>query len=87
MTRYTYKSLDADLTELNKSLDKLGAEFRPQIGSAYNRTHINLATPEQMARHCCHRQLYSGTPRECLAKAEAYALQCFITANSPQPLN
>lgn len=72
MSRYTYKNLKSDVAELNAKLEKLNHEFRFDVGSSYNRTTIDLATPEQLARHCCDRLLDCGTPRECLAACHAY---------------
>jgi len=72
MKRYTGKCLEADVAELNKTLESLGADMRFDVGYRYNYTAIDLATPSQLARHCCHRNLETGTPRACLAACNAY---------------
>ena len=77
VTRYTVKKLEMDCIGLNASLDKFGAKYRLVVGQSYNRTQIDLATPEQMKRHCCYAQLVSGTPRECRDAAALYVLRAF----------
>lgn len=72
MKRYTHKSLAADLEILNAKLAEKGHEYRFMIGARYNYSAVDLATPEQLARHCCQRNLALGTPRECLAECHAY---------------
>lgn len=72
MSRYTGKSLEKDVQEINAKLEKLNSPLRCVVGYRYNYTAIDLATPEQMARHCCQRNLETGTPRECLAAANAF---------------
>ena len=74
MKRYTGKCLERDVVELNKQLAAMGAELRFDVGYRYNYTAIDLATPEQLERHCCQRMLTSGTPRECLAACHAYVV-------------
>lgn len=73
-TRYTEKSLVADLAALNTRLESSGAEYRFSHGGSYGRQDVDLATPEQLARRCCQRRLVSGTPRECIAAAREYVL-------------
>jgi hypothetical protein len=65
-TRYTWKSLEKDIEKLNKQLEERGNKYRLVVGYRYNYTAIDLATPEQLARHCISRTLECGTPRECL---------------------
>ena len=76
MNRYTGKSLEADIAAINETLAKLNAEYRLEVGYRYNYTAVDLATPEQLARHCCQRNLETGTPRQCLAAANAYLVSC-----------
>lgn len=72
MKRYTGKSLEADLIGMNETLARVGDPYRFVIGYRYNYTAIDLATPENAARHCTNRNLQCGTPRECLASCQAY---------------
>jgi hypothetical protein len=71
-TRYTGKSLEKDVEQFNKQLAERSDRFRFAVGYRYNYTAIDLATPEQLARHCCHRNLETGTPRECLNACYKY---------------
>lgn len=71
-TRYTGKSLEADVVRFNQQLEARGDAFRFSVGYRYNYTAIDLATPEQLKRHCCHRMLIGGTPRECLNACYQY---------------
>jgi hypothetical protein len=64
--RYTAKSLEADLPGLNETLGRLKVGLQFVIGGRNGYTAIDLATPDQAARHCCQRMLVGGTPRECL---------------------
>lgn len=73
-SRYTHKSLEVDAEKLNEQLAAIGAEMRFSVGHRYGYSAIDLATPEQLARHCCHRMLIGGTPRECLAACNAYVV-------------
>lgn len=75
MNRYTYKALEAELPKLNETLARIGDPLRFVIGSRYNYTAIDLATPEQLENHCCQRMLDSGTPRECLSACHRYIAQ------------
>jgi len=70
--RYTIKSLRADIDEMNEVLEEYGSEYTFTIGQAYGCTQLNSATTEQAARHCIHRQLESGSPRECKETADRY---------------
>jgi len=70
--RYTAKELESDIAEINRRLERLGHAMRLGVGYAYNRTELDLCTPEQLQRHCRQRLLDCGTPRECLAAAKAY---------------
>ena len=72
MKRYTHKNLTADVGILNAKLAEKGHEMRFMVGSRYNYSAIDLATVEQLARHCCQRMLIGGTPRECLAACHEY---------------
>ncbi len=74
MKRYTHKCLEADAAELNKQLEAMGAALRFDIGSRYNYSAVDLATPEQLAVHSCQRNLECGTPRECLAACYRYVV-------------
>ena len=71
-TRYTGKSLEADCVRFNEQLAERGDAYRFDVGYRYNYTAVDLATPEQLARHCCQRNLETGTPRECLAACYRY---------------
>lgn len=73
-SRYTYKSLESDIAFLNQRLESAGADMRLVIGSSYNMTTVDLATPEQAARHFCQRRLTAGTPRECLSDCQTYVI-------------
>ena len=70
--RYTGKKLELDVVRLNQKLADLGHEFRFIVGYRYGCTVIDLATPGQIDRHCCHSMLFRGTPRGCLAECHAY---------------
>ena len=72
--KYTHKSLCADILSLNAKLEKAGHAMRLLDGRRYGYSAIDLATEEQSKRHCCQRMLCGGTPRECLAEAQAYVL-------------
>lgn len=74
-TRYTESMLRADLGRLNATLAKHNHQFRLDWGHSYNRNTVDLATPEQVAKHCCHTRLTAGTARECLAASNAYVLR------------
>ena len=80
--KYTHKSLCADLLALNAKLEKAGHDMRLVDGHRYGYSAVDLATKEQVERHCCQRMLCGGTPRECLAEAQAYVLQA---ASPAQP--
>jgi hypothetical protein len=71
-TRYTHKALEADIIPLNEKLARWGHELRFVVERRNGYVAIDLATPEQMARHCCQRMLIGGTARECLTECEAY---------------
>ena len=73
--KYTHKSLCADLLALNAKLEKAGHELRLVAGRRYGYSALDLATEDQVKRHCTHRMLCGGTPRECLAEAQAYVLE------------
>ena len=73
--RYTHKSLCADLLALNAKLEKAGHAMRLVDGRRYGYSAVDLATEEQVKRYCTQRMLCGGTPRECLAEAQAYVLQ------------
>ncbi len=72
MKRYTHKALESDVETLNAKLAEKGHPMRFMVGTRYGYSAIDLATVEQLARHCCQRNLDSGTPRECLAACHAY---------------
>ena len=72
MKRYTGKALEADIAILNNKLEALNSDMRFDVGYRYNYTAIDLCTTEQLARHCCERNLETGTPRECLHAARLY---------------
>lgn len=72
MKRYSHKALIADVEILNAKLAQKNHEMRFVVGARYNYSAIDLATPEEMARHCCSRMLAGGTPRECLAACHEY---------------
>ena len=73
--KYTHKSLCADLLVLNAKLEKAGHGLRLVDGHRYGYSAVDLATEDQVKRHCAQRMLCGGTPRECLAEAQAYVLQ------------
>ena len=73
--KYTHKALCADLLALNAKLVKAGHDLRFVEGRRYGYSAVDLATEDQANRHCCQRMLFGGTPRECLAAAQAYVLQ------------
>ena len=73
--KYTHKSLCAYLLALNAKLDKAVHDLRLVGGRRYGYSAVDLATEKQSKRHCIHRVLCHGTPRECLAEAQAYVLQ------------
>ena len=72
MNRYTHKALTADVESLNKILAEKNHEYRFIVGARNGYSAIDLATVEQMKRHCCERMLEGGTPRECIAKCYEY---------------
>ena len=73
--QYTHKSLCADLLALNAKLEKAGHALRLVDGHRYGYSAVDLATEDQAKSHCTHRMLCHGTPRECLAEAQAYVLE------------
>ena len=75
MKRIYFSTMEAQLPALNARLEKAGHELRLVAGARYGYSAIDLATPEQVAAFCCQRTLCTGTPRECLAEAQAYVLQ------------
>lgn len=77
MRRYTGKSLEADIAAINARLEERKHAYRFDVGYRYNYTAIDLATPEQLARHCCQRNLATGTPRECLNAVHTYLAGVF----------
>jgi hypothetical protein len=74
-SRFTAKALAAALPALNETLAKLGDSYRFTIEGRYGYSAIDLATPEQLAAFCCHSNLETGTPRECLAACHKYVSQ------------
>lgn len=72
MKRYTGKSLEADVVRFNEQLEARGDAYRFAVEYRNNYTAIDLATPEQLARYCCARNLECGTPRECLNACYKY---------------
>lgn len=74
-SRYTYKNLEKDLIELNKTLEKIGNNLFFVIGARNNYTAIDMATKEQISGQCCQYHLIGGTPRECLAECNRYIVQ------------
>lgn len=71
-SRYTSKSLESDVAALNITLERIGDPYRFSVGGRYGYTAVDLATPEQLAQHCCQWMLIGGTPRECLNACNAY---------------
>lgn len=71
-TRYTASRLAEDIAELNKTLERMKHPLRFVIGGRYGHSAIDMATPEQISRHVCERNLALGTPRECLNECHAY---------------
>lgn len=72
MSRYTYNNLKSDIEVLNAKLAEKGHDMRFVVGGRNGYTAIDLATVEQLARHCRERMLIGGTPRECLAACHEY---------------
>ena len=72
MKRYTHKALESDVEILNAKLAEKGHNMRFMVGARYGYSAIDLATVEQLARHCCQRTLDTGTPRECLNACHEY---------------
>jgi len=72
MKRYTHKALESDVEILNAKLAEKGHEMRLMVGARNGYSAIDLATVEQLARHCCQRMLEAGTPRECLSACHEY---------------
>jgi len=72
MKRYTYNNLTTDVEILNAKLAEKGHNMRFMVGARYGYSAIDLATVEQLARHCCERNLDTGTPRECLNACHEY---------------
>jgi hypothetical protein len=72
MKRYTGKLLEADVARFNQQLAERGDAYRFEVGYRYNYTAIDLATPEQLASHCCTRNLEVGSPRDCLNACYRY---------------
>jgi hypothetical protein len=70
--RYTGKSLEADVASFNEQLAARGDAYRFLVSYRYNYTAVDLATPAQLARHICQRNLETGTPRECLNACYRY---------------
>ncbi len=71
-TRYTGKSLEADCVRFNAQLAERGDSYRFDVGYRNGYTAVDLATPAQLERHCCQRNLEVGTPRDCLNACYRY---------------
>ena len=82
MKRYTSKSLVPDVASLNAKLAAMGHDKRLIVANRYNYAAVDLATIEQLARHCCQRNLETGTPRECLHAAQMYVFGVMESANA-----
>lgn len=82
-TRYTYKTLCADIAEMNEKLDAAGSTRFLEAGHRYNYSALDELTREQYefrqgrrADHSgCVRNLEAGSPRECYAAANAFFWQ------------
>ena len=72
MKRYTGKSLEQDVAGFNTRLESLKHEYRIVVEYYNGYTHVALATPEQVGRHCTQRKITGGNPRECLNACYAY---------------
>jgi hypothetical protein len=73
-TRYTGKSLETDVADINLQLEALGSEWRLSVGYRNGYTAVDKCTVEQLARHCCQCCLEAGTPRECKAASDRLLL-------------
>lgn len=81
---YTYNQLLTDLEALNRQLREVNSKFLFTTGRAYDCTQLQLATQKQIDSHCCQEQIESGTPRECLHRARAYAMRVFYEASKKE---
>jgi len=79
--RYTHKQLTVDVDKINALLDARGdTSMRFVVGGRYGYSAIDLATPEQLKKHCCERMLIGGTPRQCYE-----ACLCYLGSASLMP--
>lgn len=87
--RYTNNQLSADLELLNEKLERLyqlNSDFYPDkaallyfvVGQRNGYSAVDLATKEDIERHCTFRNLECGTPRECLDAAQTWLIQNHI---------
>lgn len=85
MARYTRKSLEADVVELNEKLTKIyGADAGMyadkksllflQVGARNGYTAVDLVTVKDNGRSSVWSTLQCGTPRECLERAQDFVL-------------
>ena len=72
MSRYTQKQFKADLPGLNKQLEAKNSRFFFVFGARNDYTAVDLATAEELKRHCCTNNLEAGSPKECLKACYQY---------------
>jgi hypothetical protein len=72
--RYTVKDLAKDIQLLNAKLKEAKSAYYFRLDQRNGFTAIDLATPEQLQKHTCTRNLELGTPRQCLAACHAYLI-------------
>jgi len=78
--RFTYKMLVSECERYNEKLEAMGSKWRLMAGSRNNYRAVDLATAEQYARHCCQRNLTTGTPRECALDAREWMIGEVLTS-------
>jgi len=71
-TRFTRNHLIQEIKKLNDILEQKNHEYRFVTGGRYNKSAIDLATPEQVKRHTCSINLALGTPKQCLNECMDY---------------
>lgn len=72
-SRYTVKDLRADVAELNKTLKPSGYYLDVECRNGYTGLDEYRVSTDPAKRDTCVRNIECGSPRECLAAANAYA--------------
>lgn len=71
-TRYTLKDLQADIKELNQTLIASGYYLYADSRNGYTALDEYRVDPSKAKGGICVANIECGSPRECLAAANAY---------------